>query len=75
MVSKMQLRLTWTVVEHVCRLNDVVRDRDVIIHLTASPPCVSQVFVKVSIVARDSTRSSSAGVILSTSNKYLYTYT
>ena len=75
MVSKMGVRPTWTVVEHVCRPNDVVKDRDVLIHQTARLASVPQVFVKVSVVTRDSTRSSSAGIILSTSNKYLYTYT
>ena len=65
MVSKMGMRPTWTVVEHVCRLNDVVRDRDVLIHLTALPAPVAQIFVKVSVVTRDRIRSSIAAIIIS----------
>lgn len=52
------------VVEHVCRLSDVVRGRDVFIHPTALPVSVSQIFVKVSVVTMDMKRSSIASILL-----------
>ena len=75
MVSKMGVRPTWTVVEHVCRPNDVLRDRDVLTHQTALPVSVPQMFVKVSVGTRGMIRLSIARIILSISNQYLDSYT
>ena len=57
------MRPTWTVVEHACRLNNVVRDRNVFIHLTALPTSASQTFVRVSVVTGDGIRLSIASII------------
>jgi hypothetical protein len=73
MVSRMEMRVTWTAGNHVRQLNNAARDRDVLIHPTALAATVSQLFVKVSAVTRARRSTSTSSIILPTPNKYLYT--
>ncbi len=73
MVSEMQTRPMWIAVDHVCHSNSAGRHRDVLIHPTVLVEFVDQIFVKVSLVTRNRISTSTESVILSTSNKYLYT--
>jgi hypothetical protein len=74
MVSKIPMRPMWTAVDHVYRLNNVVMDRDVLMHLTALTATVSQIFVKVSAVTGARRSTSTASLTFHTLNKYLYTF-
>ena len=50
MVSKMETRVMWTAVDHVCRVNNVLMDWDVTVDQTALVLSAHQIFVKASIV-------------------------
>ena len=66
MVEKMQMRLMWTVVDHVCCSKNAERCRDVWTHPTVLAVFVDPIFVKVSIVNKDRTSTSTETIIVFT---------
>ena len=66
MVSKMQTRLMWTVVDHVCHSKNAKRGRDVWTYPTVLAVFVDPIFVKVSIVPRDGLSTTTESIIVFT---------